>query len=76
MSRGDVEERYLLRLGGGERDLQINPRFHKAGSRSLRFAKRGQLLEQIQLLSECWASVVRLNESGWCSVLLLRLTAE
>jgi intron-binding protein aquarius len=54
MSRGDVEERYLLRLGGGERDLQTNSThdFTKPGRVAYSFAKRGQLLEQVQLLSE------------------------
>jgi intron-binding protein aquarius len=54
MSRGDVNERYLLRLGGGERDLQTDSThdFTKPGRVAYSFAKRGELLEQVQLLSE------------------------
>jgi intron-binding protein aquarius len=54
MSRGDVDERYLLRLGGGERDLQTDSThdFTKLGRVAYSLAKRGQLLEQVQVLSE------------------------
>lgn len=54
MDRGDVEERYLVRLGAGERDLQTDSThdFTKIGRVAYSIERRGQLLEQIQLLSE------------------------
>ena len=54
MSRGDIDERYLLRLGAGERDLQTDSThdFTKPGRVAYSLAKRGQLLEQVQLISE------------------------
>jgi intron-binding protein aquarius len=54
MQRGDVDERYLLRLGSGERDLETESShdFTKVGRVAYSFARRGQLLEQVQLLSE------------------------
>jgi intron-binding protein aquarius len=61
MSRGDVEERYLLRLGGGNATNKFNPRFHKAGSRSLVSPNAASFCRSNCYQSR-WASVVRLNE--------------
>ena len=54
MARGDVEERYLVRLGAGERDLQTESShdFTKQGRVAYSLARRGVLLEEVQLLSE------------------------
>ena len=54
MARGDVEERYLLRLGAGERNLQIESThdFTKIGRVQYCFQRRAEILEQVQLLSE------------------------
>ena len=54
MARGDVDERYLLRLGSGERDLQTSSAhdFTKLGRVSHIFSRRQVLLEKVQLLSE------------------------
>jgi intron-binding protein aquarius len=54
MARGDVEERYLLRLGSGERELQVESThdFTKVGRVAYSFARRGVLLEKVQVLSE------------------------
>jgi intron-binding protein aquarius len=54
MIRGDIEERYLVRLGGGERELQIESThdFTKLGRVSYSLSRREELLEQVQLLSE------------------------
>lgn len=54
MARGDIEERYLIRLGAGERDLQTGSThdFTKQGRVDYSLARRGVLLEKVQLLSE------------------------
>lgn len=54
MARGDVDERYLVRLGAGERDLQTSSThvFTKIGRVAYCIQRRQQLLEQVQLLSE------------------------
>ena len=54
MSRGDVDERYLVRLGSGERDLHTSSThdFTKAGRVAYSLDQRSKLLEQVQLLSE------------------------
>lgn len=54
MARGDLEERYLVRLGAGERDLQTESThdFTKQGRVAYSLARRGVLLEQVQQLSE------------------------
>ncbi|GKZ01504.1 hypothetical protein MPSEU_001101000 [Mayamaea pseudoterrestris] len=53
-ARGDVDERYLLRLGSGERDLQVDSShdFTKAGRVAYSLHRRSHLLEQVQQLSE------------------------
>lgn len=54
MIRGDVDERYLVRLGSGERDLQTDSThdFTKAGRVAYSLHKREQALEKVQQLSE------------------------
>lgn len=54
MARGDVDERYLVRLGSGERDLETDSThdFTKAGRVGFSLVRRGKLLEEVQLLSE------------------------
>jgi intron-binding protein aquarius len=54
MSRGDIEERYMLRLGSGEKDLQTSSAhdFTKTGRVAHTLEQRRQLLEQIQSLAE------------------------
>jgi intron-binding protein aquarius len=54
MARGDVDERYLVRLGAGERDLQTESShdFTKIGRVAYSLERRGALLEEVQLLSE------------------------
>lgn len=54
MARGDIEERYLVRLGSGERDLHTDSThdFTKQGRVAYSLARRGVLLEEVQLLSE------------------------
>lgn len=54
MARGDLEERYLVRLGAGERDLETDSThdFTKQGRVAYSLARRGVLLEQVQQLSE------------------------
>ena len=56
MSRGDVEERHMLRLGSGERNLQTSSSsdhdFTKMGRVNHILSRRGDLLEQVQQLSE------------------------
>lgn len=54
MARGDIDERYLIRLGSGERDLKTTSThdFTKTGRVAQSFAKRAILLEKVQLLSE------------------------
>jgi intron-binding protein aquarius len=53
-ARGDVNERFLVRLGSGERDLETESThdFTKAGRVAYSLGRRGVLLEQVQLLSE------------------------
>lgn len=56
MQRGDVDERYMLRLGSGERNLQTTSSsshdFTKIGSVNHILSRRGDLLEKVQQLSE------------------------
>jgi intron-binding protein aquarius len=54
MARGDVDERYLVRLGAGERDLETDSThdFTKIGRVAFSIQRRGELLEEVQLLSE------------------------
>lgn len=54
MARGDVDERYCLRLGSGESDLQTNSEFDftKTGRVNYILSRRRAILEKIQLLSE------------------------
>jgi intron-binding protein aquarius len=54
MARGDVDERYMLRLGSGERDLETNSDFDftKQGRVNHLLSRRAKLLEEVQLLSE------------------------
>jgi intron-binding protein aquarius len=54
MARGDIDERYMIRLGSGERDLNIESSndFTKTGRVAHSLAKRELLLEQVQQLSE------------------------
>mmetsp|Transcript_28473 Transcript_28473/g.62611 ORF Transcript_28473/g.62611 Transcript_28473/m.62611 type:complete len:522 (-) Transcript_28473:829-2394(-) len=54
MARGDVDERYLLRLGSGERDLKTVSKhdFTKQGRVAHILSRRGALLEKVQQLSE------------------------
>jgi intron-binding protein aquarius len=54
MARGDIQERYLVRLGAGERDLDTESThdFTKQGRVAYSLSRRGILLEEVQLLSE------------------------
>ena len=54
MARGDVDERYMVRLGSGERDLQVDSThdFTKIGRVQYSISRRNELLQQVQLLSE------------------------
>ena len=54
MARGDIDERYMIRLGAGERDLNIESSndFTKTGRVAHSLLRRGVLLEQVQQLSE------------------------
>jgi intron-binding protein aquarius len=54
MNRGDIDERYLVRLGAGERGLNTDSThdFTKAGRVAYSLHRRGILLEQVQQLSE------------------------
>lgn len=54
MARGDIDERYMIRLGAGERDLQADSThdFTKAGRVAFSLQRRQRLLEEVQLLSE------------------------
>ncbi|KAG7361498.1 DNA-binding protein [Nitzschia inconspicua] len=54
MERGDVDERYMVRLGSGERDLKTESThdFTKIGRVTYSMQRRDQLLEQVQRLSE------------------------
>lgn len=54
MARGDIDERYLIRLGSGERDLDIDSShdFTKTGRVAHSLERRAVLLEKVQQLSE------------------------
>lgn len=54
MARGDIDERYLVRLGAGERDLDTNSAhdFTKIGRVAYSIQRRAELLEKVQCLSE------------------------
>ena len=53
-ARGDVRERYLLRLGAGEKDLETGSdhSFTQSGRVAHSLARRAELLERVQVLSE------------------------
>ena len=55
MVRGDIDERYMLRLGSGERDLQTETEFDftKTGRVNHILSRRSKLLEKVQCMSEC-----------------------
>jgi len=65
MARGDIEERYMVRLGAGERDLDTNSShdFTKIGRVAYSIQRRSYLLEKVQLLSESLGVSGR-NERG------------
>lgn len=54
MARGDVNERYMVRLGAGERDLDLESThdFTKIGRVAYSIQRRTELLEEVQQLSE------------------------
>ena len=54
MVRGDIDERYMIRLGSGERELQSTSThdFTKQGRVAYSLSRRGALLEKVQQLSE------------------------
>lgn len=54
MARGDIDERYFVRLGAGERDLETESThdFTKIGRVAYSTQRRDQLLEKVQQLSE------------------------
>lgn len=54
MARGDIDERYFVRLGKGERDLETESShdFTKIGRVAYSIYRRDKLLEQVQQLSE------------------------
>ncbi len=54
MARGDINERYFVRLGAGERDLETDSShdFTKIGRVAYSIHRRDELLEQVQQLSE------------------------
>eukprot|EP00934_Nitzschia_sp_Nitz4_P008529 Nitzschia sp. Nitz4//scaffold3_size479765//306225//310635//NITZ4_000127-RA/size479765-augustus-gene-1.609-mRNA-1//-1//CDS//3329550839//8519//frame0 len=54
MARGDTDERYFVRLGAGERDLQTESThdFTKLGRVAFSLQQRDALLERVQQLSE------------------------
>ena len=54
MARGDVDERYLVRLGSGEKSLETdsNYDFTKIGRVAYSLERRSVLLEEVQLMSE------------------------
>ena len=54
MIRGDVDERYMLRLGSGERDLKTETEhdFTKTGRVAHILSRRALLLEKVQQMSE------------------------
>jgi intron-binding protein aquarius len=56
MTRGDVDERYMLRLGSGEKNLTTTSSsehdFTKVGRVAHIMSRRGDLLEKVQQLSE------------------------
>ena len=54
MARGDIDERYLVRLGAGERDLDTKSThdFTKIGRVAYSIQRRSELLEKVQCLSE------------------------
>lgn len=56
MERGDIPERYLLRLGAGERELVVpedqQHDFTQAGRVAFSWDRRAALLERVQVLSE------------------------
>lgn len=54
MLRGDIDERYMIRLGSGERELQSTSThdFTKQGRVAYSLSRRSVLLEMVQQLSE------------------------
>ncbi len=65
MARGDIDERYMLRLGSGERDLQTETDFDftKTGRVNHILARRSKLLEEVQRMSES-LGISGANERG------------
>ena len=65
MARGDIDERYMLRLGSGERDLQTMTEFDftKTGRVNHILARRSKLLEEVQRMSES-LGISGANERG------------
>jgi intron-binding protein aquarius len=54
MARGDIDERFMIRLGSGERDLKVDSThdFSKRGRVAYTLARRELLLKKVQDLSE------------------------
>lgn len=54
VARGDIDERYMIRLGSGERELKSTSThdFTKQGRVAYSLSRRGVLLEMVQQLSE------------------------
>jgi len=54
LARGDIEERYFIRLGSGERDLDVDSahNFSRVGRVSHSLERRSTLLNKVQELSE------------------------
>ena len=65
IARGDVDERFMIRLGSGERDLKVDSThdFSKRGRVQYTLARREVLLGKVQDLSES-LGVSRSNERG------------
>jgi intron-binding protein aquarius len=57
MARGDVDQRYMVRLGSGEKSLQTDSSydFTKIGRVAYSLERRGVLLEEVQRMSESFS---------------------
>jgi intron-binding protein aquarius len=68
MARGDVDERYMLRLGSGERSLSTTSSsshdFTKAGRVAHILSRRNDLLEKVQQLSESLSGAAERGADG------------
>ncbi|KAL7442324.1 hypothetical protein ACHAXM_008325 [Skeletonema potamos] len=68
MARGDVDERYVLRLGSGERSLSTTSssshEFTKAGRVAHILSRRNDLLEKVQKLSESLSGAAERGADG------------